>query len=167
MHVCSQLYSFIKPYIPSKEERHLIPTQLPLLVLSNKVFKISGYTRFSIKLCPRPSPSSLLRLPVNTAMLYMLMTSFGDIRFDIFCKDGKVISSLPTAIKNKTVAFASIFDVKCIQTYYNSRILSVIHRVLFNVLITCVISANNIKKDSNPLPSRKEPLEKTNITVQQ
>ncbi|KAI9264663.1 hypothetical protein EDC94DRAFT_69091 [Helicostylum pulchrum] len=159
MRLCSQLYSFIKPYIPSKEEIHLTPAQLPLTVLSNKVFKISDYTKYSIKLCPRPSPSSLLCLPVDTAMLYMLMTSFGDNTFDLFCKDGKVISSFPTAIKTKTAVFGSIFDVKSIKEYCNSRRLTFIHRILIQPgLITCVIGGSSIKKDSNPLPSRTEPL---------
>ncbi|KAI8064909.1 hypothetical protein BDF21DRAFT_402324 [Thamnidium elegans] len=144
------------------EEINLIPAQLPLLVLSNKFFEISDYTRYSIKLCPRPSPSSLLCLPVDAAMLYMLMTSFDDNPFDIFCKDVKVITSLPTAIKNKTVFFGSIFDNKRIKTYCNSRRLSFIHRVLIRSgLITGVINDSSIKKYSNPLPSHTQNLLKS------
>ncbi|KAG2232502.1 hypothetical protein INT48_007415 [Thamnidium elegans] len=46
--------------------------------------------------------------------------------FDLFSKEGKLISSLPSAIKDKAAVFGSIFDIKSIKEYCNSRRLTFI-----------------------------------------
>ncbi|KAI9253067.1 hypothetical protein EDC94DRAFT_697183 [Helicostylum pulchrum] len=99
----------------------------------------------------------------DTAMLYKLMTSFGDNTFVLFCKDGKLISSLPTAIKNKTAAFGSIFDIKSIKEYCNSRRLTFIYRISIQPgLVTCVINGST----TNTLPELEETAKELNKQLQ-
>ncbi|KAG2235436.1 hypothetical protein INT48_005786 [Thamnidium elegans] len=147
----------------NKEERYLIPAQLPLLVLSNQVFETSEYTKFSVKLCPRPSPSSCLCLPLDTTMLYMLMTNFNDSPFDLFSKEGKLISSLPSIIKDKAAVFGPIFDIKSINEYCNSRGLTIIHRILIRPgSVTCVINGST----PNTMPKLEKTAEELNKQLQ-
>lgn len=103
--LCSKLFTFLSPYIPKKEERSWIPAQLPLLTLANTIFEASDYKKFIVKLCPRPYPSSLLCLPVDTAMLYALMTNFGGNKYNLVSKERYPITSLPIALKKKADVF--------------------------------------------------------------
>lgn len=143
--VCSKLFAFLLPYIPRREEKNWIPAQLPFLVLANTVFEASDYKKFKVKLCPRPCPSNLLCLPLDTAMLYTLLTNFGNANYGLVCKDRYPISSLPIALKRKADVFGSVFDLSCIQELCNSRKLEFIHRVLIRPgLIACVINGSRI-----------------------
>jgi hypothetical protein len=39
---CCSLYTFLKPYIPSKEMADVIAAQLPMLLLANKIADATG-----------------------------------------------------------------------------------------------------------------------------
>ncbi|KAI8876847.1 hypothetical protein K501DRAFT_279014 [Backusella circina FSU 941] len=95
---CSLLYDFLDLHIPKKKEANLITTQLPMLVLANKIFEATGYKKRIMKLCPKPTSSSPLCLPLDTALFYSLLTNFGEHNFDLTCKDGVRISSDPSAL---------------------------------------------------------------------
>ena len=99
--VCSMLFSLLKQCIPQKGLRYTIPAQLPFIFLSSILFDILGYKKHTIKVCPRPQPSSLLCLPLDTAMLYTLLTGYGEQMFDLVCKDGVKISTGATALNEK------------------------------------------------------------------
>ncbi|KAG1176522.1 hypothetical protein G6F70_004031 [Rhizopus microsporus] len=116
--VCSMLFSLLKQCIPQKGLRYTIPAQLPFIFLSSILFDILGYKKHTIKVCPRPQPSSLLCLPLDTAMLYTLLTGYGEQMFDLVFRPGLVnciltdvslntISATTTPISSKQSAFIS------------------------------------------------------------
>lgn len=81
--VSSLLFTHLKPLIPQQDLRFCISGQLPLIILANMVFEATKYKRHSLKLCPKPSPSSLTCLSIDTALLYSLLTNFGDTNYDL------------------------------------------------------------------------------------
>ncbi|KAG1180038.1 hypothetical protein G6F70_000780 [Rhizopus microsporus] len=63
-----------------------------------------------------PQPSSLLCLPLDTAMLYTLLTSYGEQMFDLVCKNGVKISTRAMALNEKQIILVRPGLVNCILT---------------------------------------------------
>ncbi|RCH82806.1 hypothetical protein CU098_006641, partial [Rhizopus stolonifer] len=160
--VFSKLFAFLSPYIPRREEENWIPVQLSFLILANTVFELPDYKKFKVKLRPRPCLSSLLCLPLYTAMLYTLMTNFGNANHGLICKNRYSISSLPVVLKRKADVFVSVFDLSCIQELCNSHKLEFIYRNLIPLeLIACVIISSRMPwKAQEKIPKTQKAVSK-------
>ncbi|GAA5817238.1 hypothetical protein MFLAVUS_010781 [Mucor flavus] len=139
--VCATLFSFLKPYFSCPDKfRWTLSGQIPFVNLSNILLEAAGYKKQVKKVCPRPRPASLLSLPLDTAMLFTILSNFEGTNFNILCKDGVAVTSNLTAPKQKNDVFGSIFNLDDIQSFCKSRKLNFIHRVVIRPgMTTCIL----------------------------
>jgi hypothetical protein len=95
--------------MPMKGKRDIIH-QLPLVVLSQQIATCCGYSIKS-KICPSPSPSTVLSLQLDASTIYYLIKSIGD-GYKILKKDEVAVSSEHDAVWNKNYVFGSVFSLQ-------------------------------------------------------
>jgi hypothetical protein len=122
------VYNTIKPYKPMKGKRGVIH-QLPLVVLSQPIATCCGYSIKS-KLCPSPSPSTVLSLQPDAATIYRLIKSIGD-GYKILKKDGFALSSERDAVWNKNYVFGSVFSLQ--KIYQLCRLYNI--EFIYNIMV--------------------------------
>ena len=158
--LCAKLVKFLSPFVPPKKERNWISTQLPLLLLANKFFNAFHYSKFKVNICPKSLPSQLLCLPLDTTLLYTLLTNFDQTKYRLICKDRYPISTIPTALKKKNDVFGAIFDMEEIKKTCSSRKLSFVYQIVIRPsMYTCVLTANRFVNRKVPEVSEDSPKE--------
>ena len=102
------------PYIPSKEHSFTIMHQLPFVLLANEILELTGYKKFTRKICPTP----VIRdhaLTVDGPALYYMLTRKGSNPLHLFDYDGYWIDSEEVARRHQDEVFGAIFDMKVIH----------------------------------------------------
>ncbi|RCI05874.1 hypothetical protein CU098_011419 [Rhizopus stolonifer] len=104
----------LTPYIPSKDVSCTIIHQFPFVMLANGLLEVTGYQRFTRKICPMPSVC-LNALRVDGPALYHMLTSKVKDTLHIFDYDGYIIDSEEPARRHQDEVFGSVFDMKAIH----------------------------------------------------
>lgn len=102
------------PYIPSKEHSFKILHQLPFVLLANEILELTGYKKFTRKICPTPVVRNHA-LTIDVPALYHMLTRKGSNHLHLFDYDGYWIDSEEVARRHQDEVFGAIFDMKVIN----------------------------------------------------
>ncbi|KAK3808256.1 MAG: hypothetical protein J3R72DRAFT_428373 [Linnemannia gamsii] len=114
----------LSPYTPKRVKNSSGGTSSPtpnpasmikVVLLSNHILRYTGYSQFTKRFAPAPSVASLHPVPLGAAALYDALCWKAPGHFDIHDANGKPISSVTIATKNKEDTFANFFDMESIH----------------------------------------------------
>ncbi|KAI9485890.1 MAG: hypothetical protein EXX96DRAFT_546921 [Benjaminiella poitrasii] len=116
LHVCTLICNLIMPYVPQKKSWSLMPYQIPFVLMVNELLRITGYSKFSIKVSPLTMSGHLNALRMDAPAFFSLFCSAKDSRnLNVYDFEGNVIVSRQIATRNKDAIFSSFFNLAKIQ----------------------------------------------------
>ncbi|CAO3637235.1 unnamed protein product [Mucor hiemalis] len=110
--VCSTICRFLLPYITATVHISNVAHQLPLFLMSDDLFRITGYNKFRVKIAPLPGLNSLLSFQVDAPLLYSLFCLPSSSRkMQIYDFDNSLIENRASSLESKdgVIARSSIF----------------------------------------------------------
>lgn len=102
------IWSLLGPFMPTKEGMDAIALQLPIVIISNIVQQVAGYSEFSREICPTVSPSKIHALPLSAATIFEIMASNAvQENFILFDANRRPIASREWATAQKRATLAA------------------------------------------------------------
>ncbi|KAI9474133.1 MAG: hypothetical protein EXX96DRAFT_580712 [Benjaminiella poitrasii] len=140
LHACTLICNLIMPYVPQKTNWGLMPYQIPFVLMANELLRITGYSKFSIKVSPLTMPEWMLLL------FFSLFCSAKDSRnLNVYDFEGNVIVSRQIATQSKDAIFSSFFNLAKIQGIAADHGLEFIHNMYLLPGLKTVRILGNLK----------------------
>ncbi|KAG0186981.1 hypothetical protein DFQ28_007054, partial [Apophysomyces sp. BC1034] len=122
----------LQPFIPDKNAPRCIMLHMPLVMISNAVQCVAGYSAYTREICPVVSPASIRALPLDVRTMFEIVASPARQEgFIIRDRHNLPITSAEWATHNKEDTFASFFNMQEIHSICSSYNLEFDHRIMY------------------------------------
>lgn len=125
--VVASLATLLRPYVPklrrtengeTEEPEFCVALRAPIVVISNAVMRLTGYSQFCRKISPEISAAASHALPLSATNLFEMFCSKWPKQFDVVGPTGDPITSVRsvTALPgNREAMFSGFFNMEVIR----------------------------------------------------
>jgi hypothetical protein len=110
-----RLYNTLRPFVPPSTAPRWPVLLLPIIMISNIVQRVAGYSQFARDFCPDVRPSHLHSMKLDALAIYELFGS-RQANFVLLDEQNQIISSDVRALRNKSTVFQAFFNLQAVKS---------------------------------------------------
>lgn len=138
--VVAFLANLLRPYVPrlqrtdgggTEEPAISVALGAPIVIISNAVMRITGYSQFCRRICPAISAAAIHALPLSATNLYETFCSKWPNQFDVIGPTGDTITQVRSITElpgYKEAMFSGFFNMETIRNYCQNHNLEFANR---------------------------------------